>query len=471
MRMGYLFAGIWGFCIASLLIGNEPEVQNHYITAHEKLLLVDQDHLMIHWTNLTLEQQNHLVKQVNDLDINVLHAQEELLQKKIVDLPKFTPFSDYGFALNPENRETGQALINNGEVGCLVVAGGQGTRLRIDGPKGMFPVTVIKKKSLFELLAHKIIAAGKLAEKQLSLAIMTSPANHKQTVDFFVDHNFFGLNPEQVDFFQQKMLPVLDNNGNLFLETPWTIAAGADGNGSALSEFVNLGIWDKWQKKGIKYVNFIQIDNALADPFDAELVGYHTLHNAEITIKCTERSHPKENVGLLVSVDGKPRVIEYSEMDPQEKASPLHRCANISLFCLSMGFIKKLENYQMPLHVAHKAVKYLNEQGSTAQATELNAWKFEKFIFDILPAADRIEALMYPREQCFAPLKNFSGNDSLATVQESLQNRDRKILAAITGNEIPNRPFELAQEFYYPTEDLLRKWLGKEIPDKDYIEP
>lgn len=443
-----------------------------YLTAHEKLHSIRQDHLLIHWTHLTPEQQNHLLKQVHDLDLKVFHVQEELLKHKPNEPPEFAPFSDYGYAGGSlDNIEVGQKLINNGEVGCLVVAGGQGTRLRLEGPKGMFPVTLIKKKSLFELLAHKVIAAGKLAGKHLQLAIMTSPTNHKQTIDFFKEHHFFGLKPDQVEFFEQEVLPILDNKRNLFLENQWTIAEGPDGNGSALSEFVKTGIWDKWQKKGIKYVNFIQIDNALADPFDAELVGYHRLNDAEITIKCTERTNSKENVGLIVSVEGKPRVIEYSEMDQKERASALHRCANISLFCFSMDFIKKSEHYQMPLHTAHKAVKQLNKHGLTEQPNEPNAWKFEKFIFDILPAANRIKALMYPREHCFAPLKNLSGHDSLTTVQERLQDRDREILAAITGSEIPSRHFELAQEFYYPTEDLLRKWLGKEVPDKDYIEP
>lgn len=444
----------------------------NYVLAHEKLHSIRQDHLLIHWTHLTYDQQQHLLEQIHALDLKVFHAQKDLLSHKQPKTPTFEPFSNYGNAGgNPDSLEIGSELLSKGEVGCLIVAGGQGTRLRINGPKGMFPVTLIKKKSLFELLAHKVIAAGNLAGKQLPIAIMTSPANHDQTIDFFTTHKYFGLKPEQVHFFQQAVLPMLDNKGNLFLETPFSIAEGPDGNGSALSEFVKKGIWEKWSKKGIKYVNFIQIDNALADPFDGELVGYHYLHQADVTLKCTERNSPTENVGMIVSVDGKPQVVEYTEMDPQERASALHRCANLSMFCLSMGFIKSLEHFQMPLHLAHKSVKYLDKHGLTEQATEPNAWKYEKFIFDILPAAKKVEALLYPREHCFAPLKNLSGRDSLITVQESLQNRDREIFAAVTGSELSTKHFELAQDFYYPTNDLLRKWLGKELPDKDYIEP
>lgn len=443
-----------------------------YVMAHEKLHAIRQDHLLIHWTHLTVDQQNHLLTQIQNLDLKVFHNQQQLFKQHHSNLPVFEPFSDYGYAGgNLDDIQSGQELINDGQVGCLVVAGGQGTRLRLDGPKGMYPVTLFKKKSLFELLAHKVIAAGKLANRLLPIAIMTSPTNHEQTVKFFQDNQLFGLKSEQIHFFQQAVLPMLDNKGNLFLETPWSIAEGPDGNGSAFSEFVKTRIWEKWHKKGIKYLNFIQIDNPLADPFDAELVGYHKAHESDITIKCIERNHAKENVGLIVSVDGKPRVIEYSEMPAEERASALHRCANISLFCLSMNFVKQLEHYQMPLHLAHKAVKSLDKHGVTEQATEPNAWKFEKFIFDILPAADRVNALLYPRAHCFAPLKNLSGHDSLVTVQESLQNRDREIIAYITGETIPQRHFELAQDFYYPTTELFKKWLGRALPDKDYIEP
>jgi len=444
----------------------------NYVLAHEKLHSIRQDHLLIHWTHLTNDQQQHLLEQIHALDLKVFHTQKELLQHKQPDTLSYEPFSSYGYAGgNPDSFELGKELLSMGEVGCLIVAGGQGTRLRINGPKGMFPVTLMKKKSLFALLAHKVIAAEKLTINQLPIAIMTSPANHDQTVDFFKSHNFFGLKSEQVSFFQQAVLPALDNKGNLFLETISSIAEGPDGNGSALSEFIKKGIWEKWSKKGIKSVNFIQVDNALADPFDAELIGYHHLHQADVTIKCTERNSPSENVGMIVSVNGKPQVVEYTEMNPQERASSLHRCANLSMFCLSMKFIKSLEHYQMPLHLAHKSVRYLDKHGLTEQAPEPNAWKYEKFIFDILPAAKKVEALLYPREHCFAPLKNLSGKDSLATVQESLQNRDREIFASITGNEPATKHFELAQDFYYPTKELLKKWLGKELPDKDYIEP
>lgn len=443
----------------------------NYVDAHEKLQSIHQDHLLFHWNHLTTDQQRHLLGQIHKLDLKVFHLQQQILKHKHVEMPAFEPFTDYAHSGNKDRVRIGQELIAKGEAGCLIVAGGQGTRLRIDGPKGMFPVTLIHKKSLFELFAHKVIAAGRLAGRLLSVAIMTSPANHEQTIQFFEEHHYFGLKQEQLYFFQQGVLPLLDNAGNLFLETPWSISEGPDGNGSALSEFVHTQIWEKWKQKGIKYVNFIQIDNALADPFDAELIGYHQSKQSEITIKCVERKDPKESVGIIVAVNGKPQVIEYSEMDPKQKASPLHRCANISTFCLSMSFIKRIEGLQMPLHLAHKAVKALSKHGLTEQAAQPNAWKFEKFIFDILPLADKVNALLYPREYCFSPLKNLSGHDSLATVQESLLRRDRGVIAAITGKEAPQRHFELAQDFYYPTPELLRKWLGKDVPAKDYIEP
>ena len=145
-------------------------------------------------------------------------------------------------------------------------------------------------------------------------------------------------------------------------------------------------------------------------------------------------------------------------------------CVNMSLFCLSMDFIKDLEGYHLPLHLAHKISKVMDDHGVFHHPDHPNAWKFEKFIFDILPATDRVEALFYPRSKSFAPLKNLKGEDSIETVQAALLKRDKEIIHTITGLEAPKHDFELSPEFYYPTEELLRKWLGKRPPDTPYIE-
>ena len=333
------------------------------------------------------------------------------------------PFNDYHHSGSETHRTSGKKLLAEGKVGCLIVAGGQGTRLSYQAPKGTFPVSVIKKKSLFQLFAEKTIAAGKQVNRQLPLAIMTSPLNHAATLAFFRENRNFGLAEEQLFFFMQDELPFLDNAGHLLLNQDHLLAKGPDGNGSSLKGFVNSGIWDTWSKNGVEYLNYILVDNALADPFDAEFIGFHAAEKADITVKCVERTIPDERVGLLVKTNAGVAVVEYSEMNTEERREILpngqlkHRCTNISLFCFSMNFVKSASSVKMPWHFAAKPI-YLN--GPTA-------WKFETFIFDYFALAKNIQALLYPRDQTFAPLKNEEGQDSLETVQKALLKRHRGI--------------------------------------------
>lgn len=434
-----------------------------------KLQSIGQQDLLQEWNSLTPEKQETLQKQILELDTNQFQEQQSLLsQTAKEDFKDLEPFEEFEHSGNKDDKSIGKKLIADGQVGCILMAGGQGTRLRIEGPKGVFPVSVIKHKSLFQLVAEKVIAAGKQAGKVLPLAIMTSPLNHDATVHFFKEHRFFGLDPDQISFFTQGMLPFLTQEGNLLLEKPWKIAEGPDGNGSSLSHFVNDGIWKKWHSQGVRYVNYILIDNALADPFDAELVGFHKRQSADVTVKCTARRHASEKVGLLVKQSGKTRVMEYSELPEQERSavnidgSLKHACANLSLFCFSMDFVKTLQNFHLPLH---KALKTFN--GSDKHFV----WKFERFIFDVLPSANKVSALLYPREECFSPLKNYDGEDSLKEVKLALQMQSRRIFSEITGLPSPNTPFELDTQFLYPTPELLAKWKNALFPGGSYIEP
>ena len=175
-------------------------------------------------------------------------------------------------------------------------------------------MTAVKHKSLFQLFAEKTIAASKQAGRPLSIAIMTSPQNHDATIDFFNQHHLFGLEPGQLSFFCQGMLPLLDQEGQLFLENAFSLAEGPDGNGGALHHFYHSGIYQQWQAQGIRHINFVPIDNPLADPFDAELLGCQQRCQNEITIKCTLRRDVQEKVGLLARHDGRTIVVEYSEI-------------------------------------------------------------------------------------------------------------------------------------------------------------
>ncbi len=229
-------------------------------------------------------------------------------------------------------------------------------------------------------------------------------------------------------------------------------------------------------REGIEYLHVILVDNPLADPFDAELLGFHHEQHSEITLKCTEKTQPEEKVGLLIKQNERCCVIEYSEMpEPEKKALRpdgrlKHCCANLSLFCFSLSFVQRMHatKQHLPLHKAWKALPLDNQK--IIQLSQAYGWKFETYIFDWLFHAQRVSALIYPREHCFAPLKNSTGVDSPPTVREALQQSDRRVIQAITGLSAPPFPFELAAEFYYPTPELLEKWKGKEIL-QPYVEP
>lgn len=438
-----------------------------YADANIKLQIINQQHLLNDWHFLSDKQKQILLKQIEALDVEMFCAQKKLLfVDSNVHEPVIFPFTEYDRAGNADDAQAGRKLIANGLVGCILIAGGQATRLQTDNPKGMFPVTVIKQKSLFQLFAEKTVAASKQAHRKLQLAIMTSPLNHQKIIQFFGDHSYFGLDPKQVTFFSQGMLPFLDLEGNLFLDND-LIAEGPDGNGSSLQCFYKQGIWKKWHEDGIRFVNYVLVDNPLADPFDAELIGYHHRRGVDVTLKCIEKAHENEKVGLIVIKDEKTGVIEYTEIPPSERTARnldgklKHHCANLSLFSFSMDFIRTVQSFMMPLHAVKKAI-------NGKKQNEI-IFKFEKYIFDILPLTKKIAALLYPRNQCFSPLKNLSGEDSILEVQKALQMRDREIFSMITGTNPPDTPFELSQEFYYPTRDFIIRWQGISFPDCNYI--
>jgi UDP-N-acetylglucosamine/UDP-N-acetylgalactosamine diphosphorylase len=338
---------------------------------------------------------------------------KELLKKQRNTLfyPKdpgpFEPLLTYDSAGNEETAKRGKMLIEQGKVGCLILSGGQASRMGLSQPKGLIPVTPVKGKPLLQLFCEKTNHAG-------PLAIMTSPLNHAPIAKFFEDNNSFGLD---IDLFSQEMLPFLDDRGNWVFEAPGKIASGPDGNGYALKRLVESGIWEKWKQRGIEYVTIIPIDNALADPFDPELVGHHACQGNDLSIKAVLRSDLSEKVGAIGLKNGKIGIVEYSELPPQNEAFIL---ANINLFCFSSSFIEKAAKVELSWHLARKAASILLRTAKGSFQESVMIWKFETFLFDLFPHADKASVIVYPREKVYAPLKNATGDKSLKAVQDIL---------------------------------------------------
>lgn len=455
-----------------------------FSAAKKKLESIQQEKILLFWPKLEEKERLQLLELIDALDLQLFHKQQKLLKKRKktnLFLPRnFSPVEKYSFrGADPENRVEGEKLLSQGAVGVLVLAGGHGSRLGYHAPKGCFPISVVKEKSLFQIFCEKTAAAQKKAAASFPIAFLCSIENIGETEKFFAIHNYFGLDPAQLFFFHQNDLPLLDTHGNLFLATPSQIASGPEGNGTALFHFVAKGIAEQWTQRGVKFVTVALIDNPLSDPFDAEFIGFHSRKEAEATIKCIERVDPYENIGLITQYEKSLRVVEYNEVPNEikelinEKGKFAYRLGNISQFCFSIKILPKLAQVveKMAMHLAFKASVYLDENGVQQRSSEAIAWKFERYIFDLLPWIKNSEVLVYPRSECFSPLKNCSGPKGPEEVKQALLAWDRAVIEKITGLPAPPFIFELDQQFHYPTEKLLAYWHKRPLAKAGYVEP
>ncbi len=409
---------------------------------------IEQEHIFECWAELSSSEKQQLLGQCHSLDLGTFKHQQALLIHREERLPSlsYTPLETSYLSTDPLLVQSGRDALKLNKVACLIVAGGMASRLGVQAPKGTIPVSVVKGKSLFQIFAEKILAAEQQNQCEIPLAIMSSLQNHEAICDFFQKHHFFGLRKGQLDIFPQGTLPFLDDHGDLLLESPGRIAEGPRGNGEALSALYLSGVWKKWKALGIECFHFIQVDNPLVDPVDAALTGLHLLNQDDVTIQSFARVDPQEKVGVIVQGEQGIRVIEYSEMKKEDASAKrsdgtlLYQAANMSHFCFNMPFIERIYDSEPRYHLAKKQVK------------DCFAWKFEFFIFDCFEHSDKCSVVMKEKRLCFSPLKNAKGNDSLVTVQAALQRRDCEVYTALTGEDPPAVPFELPQEFYYPTE-------------------
>jgi len=439
---------------------------------------IGQDQLLVGLETIPLSKQEGFLSKIEGLNKALLEEQRRILhasQKKKETLRPLNHFDRIG---NKEDQKAGEALIAKGKMGCIILAGGQGTRLGAGVSKGMIPISVVKNKSLFQIFFEKAHAASKRAGADLPLAVMTSSINEQSTKKYLQEHRYFELKEEQVDLFVQDNLPFLDDQGNWLLEAPGKIAEGPDGNGGLFKALHKSGIWDKWKKQGVEFVNVVLIDNPLADPFDAELCGYLAHQNAEVVIKAVCKEHSEEEVGVLACDEDQIKVIEYSELSEEQKqlkakdGSLLFNLANISLFCFHRNFIDQIIKPEvfLPLHTARKQALVFKKLGSEMKQEIGYIWKCEHFIFDLLDYAKKVKVLIYPREKTFAPLKNATGYGTVQSVQKALIAADRATYAEVTGTIPPGRLFELDPQFYYPTPSFLERWKGKPLPSLEYID-
>jgi len=369
-------------------------------------------------------------------------------------------------------KKLGSELLSKGKVAAFVVAGGQGTRLGFDGPKGDFKVSPIKNKSLFRIFAESIKAAGKKYNFAPKWYIMTSPLNYEPTRKIFKDNNYFGLGEQGVFFFQQGTEVNYSMDGKILLAEKGAIAESPDGHGGSLKAIYKSGAAADMEKHGIEYISYYQVDNPLINIFDPLFIGLHAMDEAEMSSKYLTKCGPLEKVGNFCLADGKVTVIEYSDL-PDELAnkknpdgSLVFSLGSIAIHIISRTFIERLnaKGFALPYHRAVKKIPYVDIQnGEKIQPQKPNGIKLETFVFDALPLAKKSIILETIRSEEFAPVKNAEGADSPAVTKTMMTERSAKWLES-AGVNIPKKAdgsidcvIEISPAFALSAEDVVAK--------------
>ena len=337
-------------------------------------------------------------------------------------------------AINPEKIDkkqideyikTGEDVVKSGKFAIAIMAGGQGTRLGHQGPKGTFEIELNSKvKSLFEVVVDKLKEAQKKYNVFIKCYIMTSPENNEETVSFFEKKNYFGYPKQYIEFFKQGEIPLLNKQGKLILGEDGLIKLASDGNGGIFYSMAKNGIIDEMKKNNIKWVFIGSVDNLLVKYVDTLLLGLAIKQNVKIATRTIVKNSPYERVGVLCKKNGKVKVIEYTELQNEmrlavdEYGEMIYGESHIMCNLYNIEAIEKASTKELKYHVAEKKAKYINEKGELVVPEKENCYKFEKFIFDSFCLFDEIAILRGKREEDFAPIKNKDGTDCPGTAKK-----------------------------------------------------
>jgi UDP-N-acetylglucosamine/UDP-N-acetylgalactosamine diphosphorylase len=377
----------------------------------------------------------------------------------------------------------GEAALRAGRVAAFTVAGGQGTRLGYDGPKGTFAVTPLKKKPLFQVFAEKIKAAGLRHGKPLHWFIMTSHANHEQTEQFFAANKFFGLDKARIHFFRQGRMPAVSFDGKILLETRSTLALSPDGHGGSLRALQRSGALDLMTREGIDTISYFQVDNPLVRCIDAAFIGFHLLAGAGMSSKMVPKAFPEEKVGHFCRQHGKVVVIEYSDMplamqrETEACGALRYGAGSIAIHLIDREFARRMatggEGVALPFHRADKKIATINPEGQAVKPEKANGVKFEMFVFDALPFAGNSIVIETARADDFSPVKNAEGVDSPATCRADQLRQFAHWLQAVgaavetddTG--LPKVAVEVSPLFGYDAATFAESW--QRLPSKPAV--
>ena len=444
-----------------------------------------QGHVFAFFDQLTPAEQARLLAEAAEIDLaEIARLVNSLVRPGAaagVDLRDLAPAP---YEVRPEfggdaaawaqAKAAGEAALRAGRVAAFTVAGGQGTRLGYDGPKGTFGVTPLKQKSLFQVFAEKIRAAGVRYGRPLHWFIMTSHQNHAATEAFFAAHTFFGLDRERVHFFRQGRMPAVDFSGKILLEARGAIALSPDGHGGSLRALARSGALDLMQREGIDALSYFQVDNPLVRFIDTAFIGWHLLRGSEMSSKMIPKAYAEEKVGHFCVQHGRNVVVEYSDLPlaMQRETDPAtgklrYLAGSVAIHVLDREFVRRMAtggDNALPFHRADKKIPTIDAAGVPVKPEKPNGVKFEMFVFDALPFSRHpviIEAL---RREDFSPVKNAAGVDSPLTCREDLLRqyakwvRDQGTSLAVDATGLPAVTLEVSPLFGYDEDSFADAW-------------
>jgi len=414
-----------------------------------------QEHVFQYWETLSTSQQSLLLDQLESIDVHkladYLHAANNKSHDLIQTILPFSGTVGKGSTLinNEHDQEqevdlyqVGMTAIRQNQVAAVLLAGGQGTRLGYDGPKGMYDIGLPSGSSLFCLIAQRLVKLSQLAKAshgqdgvdvKIPLYIMTSPMNHDESKLYFESNQYFGLQAEDVIFFSQGVLPCLSPEGKILLEKPYQCSMAPDGNGGIYPAMEKSGVLADMIKRGILHIHAFAIDNSLVKPADPDFIGYCIQTKADCGNKVLWKSDPHEKVGVIAEKDGKPCVVEYSELskDMAERLVLVEQeqteenledgpklafgAANICNHYYHIDFLQNevIPNLGNMFHIACKKIGTWDEsKNETITPSDNNGIKLESFIFDVFPLSTSMAIYEVERRHEFAPVKNAPGSTS-----------------------------------------------------------
>lgn len=453
-------------------------------TLRETLAAYKQNHLLRFWDELSDTEKVILRSELQELNFQdlseyferatqSLNADNEKLDARLKPIPP----SQYESVPNTspekivEYENVGFEEISQNRVGVLLLAGGQGTRLGFDHPKGMYDVGLPSKKTLFQIQAERIRRLEQLAEEKtckkgsIIWYIMTSDRTMQSTLDYFEKKNYFGLERNNVKMFEQGTLPCFSMDGKILLSSKYQLATAPDGNGGLYRALKSKGILTDMQKRGIKHLHAHSVDNILIKVADPVFIGYCSIKDADCAAKVVEKSSPTEAVGVVCKVDEKYQVVEYSEITEKaanlrnENGKLIFNAGNICNHYFSASFLERIcrdNETEMKLHVANKKIPYVDENGVFQKPDAPNGIKMEKFIFDVFPFAKNLVTLEVARDVEFSALKNSDAakKDCPSTARLDLFNLHRKYIRENGGDIADDVDCEISPLISYSGEGL-----------------